>query len=242
MSLRRFVLVALALGFGVLFLGGLVSYGLWGKPPAGSEWTPPAFLWIAALLVVAGAPPTLRWRFALAGAVGFAAEALGVATGFPFGEYRYTALLGPSLLGVPLALVPAWIVVAAFGAGLSERLTQGTGARIALGAAAMTAADLVIDPLAAGPLSYWSWPGGGAYYGVPLENFLGWLAVGALAQLVLRFRTESEVGGLPFAVGALVLVFFTVLAGLFGLWGPAVVGALACGLAAARTSAVLATR
>src|SRR5918912_3267587 len=33
---------------------------------------------------------------------GFAVEAVGVATGFPFGTYDYGGPLGPKLLGVPL--------------------------------------------------------------------------------------------------------------------------------------------
>src|SRR5689334_14519765 len=39
---------------------------------------------------------------------GFAVEALGVATGFPFGTYVYSGQLGPKLLGVPLIIPLAW--------------------------------------------------------------------------------------------------------------------------------------
>jgi putative membrane protein len=39
---------------------------------------------------------------------GFAVEALGVATGFPFGDYAYSGALGPRLLGVPLVIPLAW--------------------------------------------------------------------------------------------------------------------------------------
>src|SRR5262249_37089207 len=35
---------------------------------------------------------------------GFAVEAIGVATGFPFGTYDYSGQLGPKLLGVPLII------------------------------------------------------------------------------------------------------------------------------------------
>ncbi|MEU2614327.1 carotenoid biosynthesis protein [Micromonospora sp. NPDC007271] len=39
---------------------------------------------------------------------GFAVEALGVATGFPFGGYDYSGELGPKLAGVPLVIPLAW--------------------------------------------------------------------------------------------------------------------------------------
>ena len=39
---------------------------------------------------------------------GLAIEALGVATGVPFGEYDYSGDLGPKLAGVPLVIPLAW--------------------------------------------------------------------------------------------------------------------------------------
>ena len=40
----------------------------------------------------------------------WAAEALGSATGFPFGGYEYTAALQPQLAGVPLLIPFAWLM------------------------------------------------------------------------------------------------------------------------------------
>ena len=39
---------------------------------------------------------------------GLLVEAVGVATGVPFGRYEYTGTLGPQLLGVPLVVPLAW--------------------------------------------------------------------------------------------------------------------------------------
>ena len=50
---------------------------------------------------------------AAAGALGFAAELVGVATGRPFGHYRYTDRLGPRVGGVPLLAAAAWAMMAA---------------------------------------------------------------------------------------------------------------------------------
>jgi putative membrane protein len=40
----------------------------------------------------------------------------------------------------------------------------------------MTAWDLVVDPILSGPtVGAWVWERGGSYYGVPLQNSLGWI-------------------------------------------------------------------
>src|SRR3982751_3694029 len=65
------------------------------------------------LLSVSHALLSRGWRAAaaLVGTAtlgGFAVEAVGVATGFPFGTYDYSGQLGPKLLGVPLIIPLAW--------------------------------------------------------------------------------------------------------------------------------------
>lgn len=58
-----------------------------------------------------GAAAAVR-LLAVAAGVGLAAEALGVHTGIPFGEYRYTGTLTPQLLGVPVIVPLAWAMMA----------------------------------------------------------------------------------------------------------------------------------
>lgn len=53
----------------------------------------------------------------------------------------------------------------------------------------VTAADLLIDPLATGGLHYWHWPDRGSCYGVPLQNFLGWFVV---SWLIFRLRMKTD--------------------------------------------------
>lgn len=97
----------------------------------------------------------------------------------------------------------------------------------------MVALDLVVDPVAAGPLGYWRWRDGGAFYGVPLQNFAGWLAVSLL--LLALFGGGPQRSSWSRWVGESVLLFFTVLAAAAGLGVPAAVGVglLALDLAAA---------
>jgi len=120
---------------------------------------------------------------AAAGAVGFAAELVGVATGRPFGHYSYSGKLGPRVGGVPVLAAAAWAMMARPAwvvAGLASRRW-----RIPLAAGALAAWDVFLDPRMARE-SYWSWPGGGRYEGIPASNFLGWLVTGAGVFAVWR--------------------------------------------------------
>ncbi|MGA5757861.1 carotenoid biosynthesis protein [Nonomuraea bangladeshensis] len=117
-------------------------------------------------------------------AAGYAAEAVGVRTGFPFGEYHYTGLLWPQLGGVPVVVALAWGGMGLAAYGVAAAVTTG-GARIAVGALALTAWDLFLDPQMVG-LGLWTWAVHGGYRGIPLTNFAGWLLVSALVMLLLE--------------------------------------------------------
>lgn len=115
-------------------------------------------------------------------------EHLGSSAGFLFGEYDYTDLLGPKVFGqVPVLIPAAWFMMLypswEIARGLSARLANTTPARvllrIAIAACAMTAWDLSLDPRMVAD-GAWIWPNGGAYFGIPLSNFVGWLVTSAL--------------------------------------------------------------
>ena len=141
--------------------------------------------------------------FGLSFLVAFTAEALGVNFGLVFGHYYYTKLLGLSLFGVPLLAALAWepIVYAAFcisdmltlrGASSSHAFKQITSPiwAAAIGAFATTAWDMMIDPIAVSQ-GWWAWENGGPYvpyvaHGVPIQNFVGWLGVAFVINLIYR--------------------------------------------------------
>jgi putative membrane protein len=120
---------------------------------------------------------------AVAGAVGFGAEVVGVATGRPFGRYAYTDRLGSRVRGVPLLAAAAWALLARPAWIVAGRLSERPVVRVPLAAGALTAWDVFLDPRMARE-GYWTWPGGGAYEGIPASNFAGWLAT-ALAAFAL---------------------------------------------------------
>lgn len=127
-----------------------------------------------------------------------AVEHLGTTTGFPFGRYAYTGALRPQVAGVPAIVPLAWFAMAvpareAAHAALGDR-SSALG-RVALGAAALTAWDLFLDPQMVGE-GYWRWVRQGRYRGIPVSNFVGWfatsLAVMAVLEVVLRADEEPD--------------------------------------------------
>jgi len=216
---------------------------------------PRDLLTIAAVLAFFAASAThaastrgLSWAarlVVLAAGTGLAVEAVGTATGVPFGRYSYDGSLGPRLFGVPIVIPLAWAMMA-YPALLLGRRVSGTRWRRALVAgAALASWDLFLDPqmVAAG---HWRWLDVRAHLpgvpSVPLSNYVGWLAVSVLLMAVLdRVLTEPPADDrVPFAL-YLWTFFSSVLANLafFGrpfvaLWGGLGMGAVVLALWASR--------
>jgi putative membrane protein len=135
---------------------------------------------------------------ALCLAIGNILENLGVLTGFPFGHYYFTDLMGPKLFHVPILLGLAYVGMSYLSWTLG-RLILG-GLRVVtlplIASFIMVAWDLSQDPVWSTVLHAWIWLRGGPYFGVPVSNFLGWyLTVYLIYQsfaLYLRGRTNSD--------------------------------------------------
>ena len=232
-------LPALAERFGPAALAAMVAlFAMWLAQVVtplferGQRWGPTTV--VVVLLAVAATFATADsagWRraglaVAAATAVGFAVEALGTRTGLPFGEYRYTTALQPQLFGVPVVVALAWAGMGLPAWAVAGRLAASTPIRIALGAVALTGWDLFLDPQMVAE-GFWTWPGGGAYRGIPLSNFAGWLAVSAL--LMALFSVVVPDARSAVAAAAYLLMAVMEVLGFLLFFGDAVV-ALAGGL------------
>ncbi|MET0233708.1 MAG: carotenoid biosynthesis protein [Kibdelosporangium sp.] len=133
---------------------------------------------------------TAGWLVLVAGGGGLLAETVGVHTGFPFGTYAYTGTLGVAVLGVPLVVPLAWIMMA-WPAFLVGRALGGHRAwrGVLLGGWALASWDVFLDPQMV-DAGHWVWqdpaPGLPGVADVPLTNFAGWLLVATLIIFVLR--------------------------------------------------------
>jgi putative membrane protein len=134
----------------------------------------------------AGRPTTIK-IFLVTWLTGYFTEVLGVNFQFLYGLYYYPeGLSGPLVLGVPpmamLIYFPlgytCFIMGRAVIGGLSTRVTGLRLIGVAIFAAlAMTTHDFSNDPFQSTVRGLWVWPNGGAYFGVPLQNFIGWFVL-----------------------------------------------------------------
>src|SRR5918998_2661130 len=83
---------------------------------------------------------------AAAGAIGYAVELAGVATGRPFGHYAYSRQLGPGVGGVPFLVAAPWATMARPAWVAAGWIARRRYARVATAAAALAAWDVFIDP------------------------------------------------------------------------------------------------
>jgi len=121
------------------------------------------------------------WLLALVFVVSLFFESVGVATGGLYGYYHYSGELGPKFLGLVPYLIPAaWFMMSYPCFVIADKLVptgwknwQRVLGMVAVGGLAMTAWDVVMVPIMVSG-GYWIWDKGGAYFGIPLQNFWGW--------------------------------------------------------------------
>jgi uncharacterized membrane protein len=189
--------------------------------------------------------------FGLSAVISWVYEQVGVATGLVFGAYHYTDYLGVRLGDVPLLIPLAWFMMIypsyVIANMVLERRPIGTPngmARLvrlaAVSAVVMTLWDLVIDPILSGPsVRAWIWETGGPYFGIPIQNYVGWLLTTFTVYLAYRALEQrfapvplgpvtASIAALPVAVYVLMLAS-DLLSGVAPA-GLAVIGVVAMGV------------
>jgi putative membrane protein len=139
--------------------------------------------------------------------VGFVFEYPAVQTAFPFGHYYFSDLMGPKLWGIPIFLALAYVGMGYLSWMLAVVILGGvrnpiSGSRVVtlplIAAFIMVAWDLAQDPVWSTVLHACFWLNGGAYFGVPVTNFLGWyLTVYIIYQCFAFFLMRRSTGPIP---------------------------------------------
>ena len=207
----RFLVLAhlIALGFG---LGGLLialpNPELWADSELGRQTYEFGMEYAGSLHIVLGAVAmfvfgvkVLGWArtaifFVVSCGLSLASELIGTGTGWPFGNYEYTSFLGYKILDhVPFTIPLSWFymglasyllaraVVIRRGWGPVEPLALGLGVWLLL------VWDLVLDPAMAHEdlgVRFWEWNETGPYFGMPVQNYVGWAATGLLFMAISR--------------------------------------------------------
>jgi uncharacterized membrane protein len=178
------------------FIENLSEVGLqvfaWGMSGGG------AFYMIVGAIAVAiygwktlGAKRLLTFLIPSVG-ISLTSELLGTSTGFPFGKYGYLSGLGAKISDlVPFTIPLSWFymgfvcfVIANVSLRYGNHWMHKLEA-IALGALMLTSWDFVLDPaMSQARFPFWEWGQYGAFFGMPLQNFAGWMGTGALFMAV----------------------------------------------------------
>jgi putative membrane protein len=156
--------------------------------------------------------------------VGSLSEIMGVATGFPFGHYYFTDVMGPKFFNVPVFLALAylgmgylsWVLGGLILGCARGRLAGSQVFTLPLAASfIMLAWDLAMDPIWATVVRAWIWKDGGPYFGVPVSNFFGWyLTVYVFYQLFALYLRGAKAikGRLPRSYWRLAVLFYAICA------------------------------
>jgi len=195
MSVQETVKVSGERSFSPLDAASWIAFAIYLVLVIGFAWNPTPFAQGLAGLGIAidctHAALFYGWRdalvlLAICLVTTFAMENIGATTGLPFGHYHFE--VGSNLVHVgviPIIVGPLWFgmgyfawIVAGTLLGSADRRLSGKIQLIALPVVAafvMTQWDVVMDPPNATISKAWIWHDGGAHFGVPLSNYLGWL-------------------------------------------------------------------
>ena len=136
-------------------------------------------------------------------ALAWLAEFVGHNTGFPFGRYTYTDALWPQIGAVPVQIPVAWLMMLppawAAGTAICSKMYSGANSPLWRNRAvssltsglAFTAWDLFLDPQMVA-WGIWQWELPGAYFGVPLVNFVGWTTIASLVLFGLSYAIDVK--------------------------------------------------
>ncbi|MCC6317885.1 MAG: carotenoid biosynthesis protein [Gemmatimonadaceae bacterium] len=191
----------------------------------GWKFSGPTYVVLGALAALVHAGGRLGWWRATAllvvgSVISLGAELAGTATGLPFGDYRYTPLLGYRIAGlVPFPIPISWFyMLYASLAICGRRLAPADDARsrwrwAAVAGLVLVAWDVSMDP-AMVRTSHWLWGSGemftgtglpawvvafftrDAFYGMPLSNWFGWYVTGTLvARAMLAIAPPTAFTG-----------------------------------------------
>ncbi|MCX2727566.1 carotenoid biosynthesis protein [Thermomicrobium sp. 4228-Ro] len=243
----------LALAFGV---GGIAialeNPELWADLELGRAVYAFGMKWGGTAYIVLGAAALFVWAWHAIGprkTLGFflvtvptslAAELIGTSTGWPFGNYSYTSGLGWKILDrVPFTIPLSWFTVGlssyllaiALRSRLFPRLPSWS--TVPIGVWLLVVWDLVLDPAMAHEsmqARFWVWHQSGAYYGMPVINFLGWALTGfvfmSISRWIWRQEPEHFSATFPWAIYSANVLFASALCAAVGLWGPIALAAL----------------
>lgn len=158
--------------------------------------------WVGTVVLGAMIFPTwfvfLR-RFGARGAIagfllivaGLVIEALAVKTGWPYGGFSYGGFVEPTLFGLPVAVPFLWSALVMGVWWLAAQTEKRGISAFVFGILLLLLVDVTLDPPAVA-MGIWHWDTVGIFYGVPLQNFAGWILSGAVGVGLLAGSVDTR--------------------------------------------------
>lgn len=143
---------------------------------------------------------------AIAFVIGFGTEAIGVNTGYLFGDYLYGSNLGPKFLNVSVVIGLLWGVLALSAASIVDRIVIFNKAKVFFSALLMLLVDVIMEPVAIAS-DFWAWSG----TEVPMYNYICWFLIAFVLQMILRKLRLNEKNKVYDTLLVLMVLFFSFL-------------------------------
>ena len=141
--------------------------------------------------------------------LGYGVEVIGVHTEVVFGTYWYGDTLGWKIADVPIVIGVNWFILAYSIGSICDQLPVKRIGKSLMAAFCMVALDYFIEPVAVF-LDFWQWEAGQ----IPLQNYLGWLAVAWLMQLLFFYLPIHRKNSLAPYMVAVQWTFFLLLSSI----------------------------
>ncbi|MBM7703819.1 carotenoid biosynthesis protein [Metabacillus iocasae] len=178
--------------------------------PPWLEWANSVFLYVSGSLAFLYLVKAYNYRLAsllslIVIAATIFAEWLGVTYGFLFGSYHYEKDFGVQIMGVPLTIGFAWLMVVVTSRVLTLQVMNNIRipkwgrlfAYATITSLFAVVMDLAIDPVAYVVKQYWVWEAESMYYNIPFSNFMGWFVLSFFIQiffyLILKGQDKRDV-------------------------------------------------
>ena len=153
-----------------------------------------------------GFSPTQIKIFSLIAVLGFAVEALGVATGKIFGVYHYGPVLGWKIFETPLMIGVNWVLLTYSMTYSWSRFLKNKWILALVSAICLVLLDVIIEPVAIF-YNLWRWE----TENIPVQNFIAWgLVAFVFCAMITHFKKDSENKLAPFLM-IIQIGFFTAL-------------------------------
>lgn len=164
--------------------------------------------------------------FLMLGIFAWVFEAFSVLTGWPYSPFVYGDIMAGKIAGlVPWTVPFAWVPLLLGSGWIAHKITKNSHSWkwLILTATLTTLVDVVLDP-AAVALGFWIWDRPGIWYGVPLQNYFGWMLSGLIGAALIRNLNWSAAPKLVTLSAGISLTLWTVVCLALQLWLAGVIG------------------